>query len=90
MKGLRYGAAALAAVVGLSILWVGVYRFAGPPGTLTMLERKLSGDVIVHPWTSIDDISHELVYAVIAAEDSRFCAHDGIGFAAVNGTAAGG
>lgn len=70
-------------VVG-SIVWAGVYRFNEPPGTLLMLERKISGDVIVHPWVSLDDISPHLVTAVIAAEDTRFCLHNGIDFEAID------
>lgn len=67
-----------------SIVWAGVYRFVEPPGTLLMLERKLSGDVIIHPWVSLDDISPHLVTAVIAAEDTRFCLHNGIDFEAID------
>lgn len=70
-------------VVG-SIVWAGVYRFNEPPGTLLMLERKMSGDVIIHPWVSLDDISPHLVTAVIAAEDTRFCLHNGIDFEAID------
>ncbi len=72
----------LAIVIG-SIVWAGVYRFVEPPGTLLMLERKLSGDVIVHPWVSLENISPHLVTAVIAAEDTRFCLHNGIDFDAI-------
>lgn len=79
----RAGALALAVLLAGSLVWVGAYRFAAPPGTLTMLARKLSGDRIIHPWIPIEDISPNLVYAVIAAEDSRFCVHDGIDFKAV-------
>ena len=70
-------------VVG-SIIWAGVYRFAEPPGTMLMLERKFSGDVIVHPWVPLGDISPHLVNAVIAAEDTRFCQHNGIDFEAID------
>lgn len=79
----RAGLIAAAALFAGSILWVGVYAFAPPPGTLVMLSRKLSGDKIIHPWTQLEDISPNLVYAVIAAEDSRFCEHNGIDFEAV-------
>jgi len=67
-----------------SIAWAGVYRFAAPPGTILMLERKLSGDVIIHPWTPLEEISPHLVTAVIAAEDTRFCLHKGIDFEAID------
>lgn len=67
-----------------SLAWAGAYRFVPPPGTFTMLERKLSGETIVHPWTPLSGISPHLVAAVIAAEDGRFCLHKGIDFAAID------
>lgn len=63
--------------LAVSILMVIAYRFINPPGTLTMLSRKLSGDVIIHPWASYRDISPNLVLAVIASEDTKFCRHRG-------------
>ena len=74
---------ALAAIVG-SILWAGAYRFAEPPGTLTMAERRLGGETIAQDWTPLGDISPHLVRAVIAGEDTRFCLHGGIDFAAID------
>lgn len=71
-------------LVAGSLAWAGAYRFAAPPGTILMLERKLSGDVIIHPWVSLDEISPHLVTAVIAAEDTRFCVHNGIDFEAID------
>ena len=71
-------------VVALSIIWAGAYRIVAPPGTVTMLQRKMSGDVIIHPWTPLTEISPHLVTAVIAAEDTRFCQHNGIDFKAIN------
>jgi len=67
-----------------SIAWAGVYRFQTPPGTLLMVERSLSGDEINHSWTPLEDISPYLVTAVIAAEDTRFCLHNGIDFDAID------
>jgi monofunctional biosynthetic peptidoglycan transglycosylase len=73
-----------AIVVALSpIIGATLYRFVPPPGTWTMLERKLSGEVIVHPWRPLEQISPHLVRAVIAAEDSRFCEHQGIDVEAI-------
>ncbi len=77
-------AVALLALVAVSpIAGAVLYRFAPPPGTWTMLERKMSGDRIVHPWTPLEEISPHLVRAVIAAEDSRFCLHRGVDVEAV-------
>ena len=60
--------------VGISILWVGAYRFVPPPTTATMIfdEKGATRD-----WRGLQDISPNLVRAVIAAEDSKFCQHDG-------------
>lgn len=84
MKAARISGWAFVALFFGSLLWVGAYRFAPPPGTLVMLDRKLGGDVIIHPWAKIEDISPNLIYAVIAAEDSRFCLHNGIDFSAID------
>ncbi|WP_428410680.1 monofunctional biosynthetic peptidoglycan transglycosylase [Hyphococcus sp.] len=73
-----------AVLVGGSVLWAGLYAIAAPPGTLLMFQRKLSGDVINHPWTPLEEISPHLVTAVIAAEDTRFCLHNGIDFEAID------
>ena len=80
-RGLAWGVAFL--FVG-SILWAGFYRFSEPPGTLLMLERKLTGTVVVQTWAPLDEISPHLVAAVIAAEDTRFCIHNGIDFEAID------
>ncbi len=74
---------ALLAFVG-SVLWAGAYRFAAPPGTLLMLQRELSGVSINNSWTPLDEISPHLTRAVIAAEDTRFCLHNGIDFEAID------
>ncbi len=80
MRGAAFAGVAL---VVASILWAGAYAVIAPPGTLTMLQRKMSGDVIIHPWTPLEDISPYLITAVIAAEDTRFCLHNGIDFEAI-------
>ena len=53
-----------------------------PPTTITMIQRGITND-IQRTWTPIEEISPFLVYAVIGAEDSRFCAHHGIDWQAV-------
>lgn len=81
---LRAGLFGAGALVAASIIWAGYYAVAAPPGTLLMLQRKMSGDVIIHPWARLEDISPNLVTAVIAAEDTRFCLHNGIDFEAID------
>ena len=48
-----------------------------------MMQRAAQGEDIRRDWTPIEDISPYLAYAVIGAEDARFCAHHGIDWKAV-------
>ncbi len=64
-----------------------LYRFAPPPGTWTMLERRLDGATVRHDWVGLNAISPHLVRAVIAAEDSRYCLHAGIDVEAIRDAA---
>lgn len=80
----RAAAWAFVAMVFGSLLWAGAYRFAGAPGTVVMLERQIAGFKVRREWTALGDISPHLVRAVIAAEDTRFCRHKGIDFAAID------
>lgn len=61
-------------LIALSILWVGLYKFVPPPVTITML---MDPHGITKDWTSLDQIDRNMVRAVIAAEDGKFCSHDG-------------
>lgn len=58
----------------LSLLLVVVFRFVPVPATLTMLmdERGITKD-----WEPLSNIDRNLVRAVIAAEDGKFCTHRG-------------
>lgn len=64
-------------VYALALKWVPV------PGSLTMMQRTLGGEDFRRAIEPLDNISPHLVTAVIAAEDSRFCSHDGIDFEAL-------
>src|SRR4051812_37326985 len=57
-----------------SALWVILYHFATPPITLTQL---FDGNGARREWVPIDRIDRNMVRAVIAAEDSKFCTHHG-------------
>ena len=60
-----------------SLLWVLIYRFIPPPVTATMLGDAVAGRGITKDWMSLDRIDPSMARAVIAAEDSKFCAHSG-------------
>ncbi len=60
--------------IGASLLLVIAFRFVPPPVTATML---MDENGITKDWEPLSDIDRNLVSAVIAAEDSKFCSHDG-------------
>ena len=61
------------------------YRFVDPPGSMLMLQQWLSGQRIESTWVPIEEISPNVIRAVVASEDSRFCDHHGIDFEALAG-----
>jgi len=58
------------------------YRFVPPPTTWLMLSRA-PVDGIDYRWRGLNDISPNLVYAAIGAEDARFCLHKGFDVEAI-------
>ena len=60
-----------------SLLWVLAYRFVNPPVTFTMIGDVVSGNGARRDWMAIDRIDRDMVRAVIAGEDSKFCSHGG-------------
>ena len=66
----------LAISVGLTI----IYRFVPPPVTLTML---LDPNGFEKDWEPLSRIDRDMVAAVIAGEDGKFCTHNGFDRAAI-------
>ncbi|KCZ89888.1 monofunctional biosynthetic peptidoglycan transglycosylase [Hyphomonas hirschiana VP5] len=64
-------------------LYALILRFAPIPGTILMTQRGFQGEDVQRDWVSLDEISPRLVYAVIAAEDAKFCTHGGIDWEAI-------
>jgi monofunctional glycosyltransferase len=60
----------LAISIGLTV----IYKFVPPPVTLTML---LDPNGFTKDWTPLSRIDRNMVHAVIAGEDAKFCQHDG-------------
>ena len=58
----------------ITIAWVGIYAVVPPPVTATMI---LDNNGITKDWTSFSEISPNMARAVIAAEDGKFCSHNG-------------
>jgi monofunctional biosynthetic peptidoglycan transglycosylase len=74
LKWLLYGL--LIFVVG-SLLWVVAYRFVDPPITFTQAADAMWGSGANREWTPIGRIDRNMVRAVIAGEDGKFCTHNG-------------
>jgi len=71
---LRYTAKAIATFIGLTLVLVVAFKWLPVPVTATML---MDGNGITKDWESLDNIDRNLVSAVIASEDQRFCQHSG-------------
>ena len=61
----------------LSVLWVLLYSVVPPPITFTMVGDLASGRSISRDWMPLARIDDDMVGAAIAAEDSKFCSHNG-------------
>jgi monofunctional glycosyltransferase len=71
---LRYTARAIAAFFTLTLVLVVAFKWLPVPVTATMI---MDGEGITKDWESLDNIDRNLVSAVIASEDQRFCQHSG-------------
>jgi monofunctional biosynthetic peptidoglycan transglycosylase len=75
--------------LAVSIFTTLLFSFVNPPGTPLMLKRyiemKLDGKKIQseHEWVPLEEISPNLVRAVIASEDNHFTSHFGIDMGAI-------
>jgi monofunctional glycosyltransferase len=70
----RFTAKFIAGFIMLSLALVVAFKWLPIPVTATML---MDENGITKDWESLDNIDRNLVSAVIAAEDSRFCEHYG-------------
>ncbi len=68
-------------LLGLLIL---AYRFVAPVSTL-MIGRWITGKSVERIETPLERISSNLIAAVIASEDARFCLHNGVDWDALRG-----
>jgi len=74
LRVLRFLVMTVVWFMGISFALVIVYRVVPVPVTATML---LDGNGITKDWEPLDNIDRNMVRAVIAGEDGKFCGHDG-------------
>jgi len=72
----------VAVVVLLPYVVTPFYRFTRPVSTL-MLWRALRGETLERQWIDLSRMSPYLPAAVVAAEDARFCQHQGVDWQAL-------
>ncbi len=80
---LRWLLKAVVLFVVVSVLWVGLYRFAPPPFTFTMLGDVIGGRSVSKDWMSLSEMDPDMARAAIAGEDSHFCQHSGFDMNAI-------
>lgn len=74
---LRRLAAILALIALLPLVLAPLYRLV-PPVSALMVRDLITAGSYQRDWVSFDAISPNMVRAVVAAEDGRFCAHHGV------------
>lgn len=80
---LRWMFVALAALAAALLVGLVLFRFAPAPSTL-MIGRWLTLQPVSRDWVPLREISPQLVRAVVAAEDQRFCQHRGVDWVELN------
>ncbi|WP_404380047.1 monofunctional biosynthetic peptidoglycan transglycosylase [Caenispirillum salinarum] len=76
----RVLAALLLVVLVLPAVQVAFHRAVPVWITPLQVQRFVEGHGMTREWTPLEDISPELIRAVIASEDAQFCAHWGFDF----------
>src|SRR5690606_13148451 len=74
LRILRFLVYGIIAFMGVSLVLVFFFRFVPVPYTATM---ALDPNPVTRDWEPLSNIDRDLVRAVIAAEDGKFCSHDG-------------
>src|SRR5262245_23888220 len=75
------------ALILFSIIWVAAYRFIPPPITATMIGDFVAGRGVTKDWMNLNEMDRDMVRAAIAAEDGKFCQHQGFDWDAISDAA---
>lgn len=76
-KVLKYIGIAILSYLVLSILLTIAYIVINPPITILMMQRPSK---VERQWVEIEDISPNMIQAVVASEDNLFLSHSGFDF----------
>lgn len=79
-RGLKLAGLAVAGYLTLVLLAILVFRFVDPPTSMLMVQKRLSGLDVTQEWMPLEEISPNVVRAVLVSEDGRFCQHGGVDF----------
>lgn len=79
----RYAAYAVSGWLILVVTLIFAYRFINPPMSSLMLQQRIAGQEVTQTWVPMENISPQVVRAVLLSEDGRFCQHWGVDFAAM-------
>ncbi|GAB5467214.1 MAG: monofunctional biosynthetic peptidoglycan transglycosylase [Rhodospirillales bacterium] len=74
---------AIAVLILLPCLWLVAHRWIPVQVTPLMVIRWLDGADWQHDWVAFEEIDRDLIAAVIASEDNRFCQHRGVDWGAI-------
>jgi monofunctional biosynthetic peptidoglycan transglycosylase len=72
----------------LSVAMAALYRYVPVPITWTMIGDILAGHGATKNWLALEEIDTDMPRAAIAAEDARFCSHNGFDVRAIAAAAA--
>jgi monofunctional biosynthetic peptidoglycan transglycosylase len=79
----RLAGLAVAAYFAVVCALILIYRFINPPTTTLIAYQWLTGTKIEQTWVPIEDISPNLLRAVVVSEDWGFCNHYGVDLDAI-------
>lgn len=79
----RMAAMVFAGYIGIVLILILLYRFIAPPASTLMVYQWLTGTELSRTWVPIEDISPNLLRAVVVSEDWGFCDHYGVDLEAI-------
>lgn len=82
-RGVRCLAAVIATVIVFHLAWIALYAVVAPQRSNLMLAYAVAGTPVKQTWMDLEDISPNLIKAVVMAEDAQFCRHWGVDFSAI-------